>query len=139
MDTFIFSGPAQVQIVNGEPLNLLDRQLYFAAYELRGFAEEVMLLDYRQVGQQAADHFLRHHDRQTLTTQLSQPARVEIWQLGPKQLLVELDETAVTETNTVLWMGTTRNGQIPATAAPIFHQEKPVTARKTAALALYKV
>ncbi|MCA9958663.1 MAG: hypothetical protein KC413_21090 [Anaerolineales bacterium] len=139
MDTFIFSGPAQIQIQNGEQLSLLDRQLYFAAYELRGFAEEVMLLDYRAAGQEAADQFLRHHDRKALAARLNQPARVEIWQLGPQQLLVELDETAVTDTNTVLWMGATRTGKIPATAATIFCQEKPVSARKTAALALYEV
>lgn len=139
MDTFIFSGPAQVQIQSDDQLSLLDRQLYFAAYELRGFAEEVMLLDYRAAGQEAADQFLRHRDRKALTAQLNRPARVEIWQLGPNQLLVELEETAVTDTHTILWMGTTtRKGKIPA-ATTIFHQEKQVTPRKATALALYEM
>ncbi len=136
MDAHVFSGPAQVQIPNGKLLDLLDRQLYFAAYELKGFDEDVMLIDCRQDGQRAADDYLQRRDRAALAQALSRPARVEIWRLGPDQVLVELEETVETAAGTTLWLGTAA-GKARRSSDAIFYQERPITRRRKAILSLH--
>ncbi len=47
MSRLIFSGPAELQVPSPQVLRFLDRQVDFVAYEVAGFEENLLLLDYR--------------------------------------------------------------------------------------------
>ncbi len=85
MTRLIFSGPAQLCVEEPHLLRFLERQYDFVAYELAGFGQDVLVLDYRQEHQN--DSSLR------LNGPNERPFHLEIWEFGPHHMQVELHDT----------------------------------------------
>jgi hypothetical protein len=91
MSRLIFSGPAEIQIPSPKVLRFLDRQLEFTAYEVAGFEETLLLLDYRTAQQNSA---LRPGMALTaVSPQFQRPSHLEIWEFSPQHLQIELHDT----------------------------------------------
>jgi hypothetical protein len=92
MSRLIFSGPAELQVPSPQVLHFLDRQVDFLAYEVVGFEESLLLLDYRTSQQNCAG--LRPGMALTAVSEtFNQASHLEIWEFGPNQLQIELHDT----------------------------------------------
>jgi hypothetical protein len=88
----IFSGPAELQIPSPQVLRFLDRQVDFIAYEVAGFEESVLLLDYRS-DQQNNSRIRPGSALTAVSSNFQQPSHLEIWEFSPTQLQIELHDT----------------------------------------------
>jgi hypothetical protein len=92
MSRLIFSGPAELQVPSPQVLRFLDRQVDFIAYEVAGFEESLLLLDYRTESQSTSG--LRPGMALTaVSDQFTQASHLEIWEFGPDHLQIELHDT----------------------------------------------
>ena len=137
-DPFIFSGETVVQLQNGRLLQLLDRQLETAAFAVADFGAELLLLDYRHSTLAAIDGCQHQRQVRQFAGVVSQPARTDIWRLGPDQLVVELFDLAeaVATPPTMLWLGT-QPAKLATMYDTIYQQSHPWQNGKTAVLSLY--
>lgn len=92
MSRLIFSGPAELQIPAPQVLRFLDRQVDFIAYEVAGFEESLLLLDYRTQFQ--STNGLRTGNCLTaVSTEFQDASHLEIWEFSPNHLQIELHDT----------------------------------------------
>jgi len=92
MSRLIFSGPAELQVPSPQVLRFLDRQVDFVAYEVAGFEENVLLLDYR--ADQQSNSRVRPGSALTAVSPAFQNAsHLEIWEFSPTHLQIELHDT----------------------------------------------
>lgn len=92
MSRLIFSGPAELQIPDPQVLRFLDRQVDFVAYEVAGFEESVLLLDYR--ADQQSNSRIRPGSALTAVSPAFQlPSHLEIWEFSPNHMQIELHDT----------------------------------------------
>ena len=92
MSRMIFSGPAELQIPAPQVLRFLDRQVDFVAYEVAGFEESVLLLDYRAT-QQSQPQLRSGATVTAVSPDFQHPAHLEIWEFSPNPLQIELHDT----------------------------------------------
>lgn len=92
MSRLIFSGPAEIQIPSPKVLRFLDRQIEFVAYEVVGFEETLLLLDYR-TAQQSASGLRPGMALTAVSPQFQHPSHLEIWEFSPQHLQIELHDT----------------------------------------------
>lgn len=92
MSRLIFSGPAELQVPSPQVLRFLDRQVDFVAYEVVGFEENLLLLDYR-ANLQTVSGLRPGLALTAVSTQFTQAAHLEIWEFSPNHLQIELRDT----------------------------------------------
>jgi len=92
MSRLIFSGPVELQIPTPSVLRFLDRQVDFIAYEVVGFEENVLLLDYR-THQQATNGLRTGAALTAVSDPFKQASHLEIWEFSPNNLQIELHDT----------------------------------------------
>jgi hypothetical protein len=116
MTRLIFSGPAQLQIEELHLLRFLERQYDFVAYEVAGFGQDVLLLDYRQEHQNDAP--LRGNGR------FERPFHLEIWEFGPQHMQIELHDTIRAQAPWTLTLAAA-NGKTRANRRAFFQRIAP--------------
>lgn len=87
----IFSGAAALFVPSPHVLRFLERQIDFVAYEVEGFGQDLLFLDYRENQQQ-------HGGRagtavSQLAADFTRPCHLEIWEFGPQHMQIELYDT----------------------------------------------
>ena len=92
MSRLIFSGPAELQVPSPQVLRFLDRQVDFVAYEVAGFEENLLLLDYR-ANQQTTNGLRSGMAVTAVSPQFQDAAHLEIWEFSPTHLQIELHDT----------------------------------------------
>lgn len=92
MSRLIFSGPAELQVPSPQVLRFLDRQVDFIAYEVAGFEESLLLLDYR-AGQQKVKGARAGMALTAVSPTFQDAAHLEIWEFSPNHLQIELHDT----------------------------------------------
>ena len=92
MSRLIFSGPAELQVPSPQVLRFLDRQVDFVAYEVAGFEENMLLLDYR-ANQQATNGLRSGMVVTAVSPEFQQPSHLEIWEFSPNHMQIELHDT----------------------------------------------
>jgi hypothetical protein len=88
----IFSGPAELQVPSPQVLRFLDRQVDFVAYEVAGFEENLLLLDYR-ANQQTTNGLRSGMAVTAVSPEFQDAAHLEIWEFSPTHLQIELHDT----------------------------------------------
>lgn len=92
MSRLIFSGPAELQVPSPQVLRFLDRQVDFVAYEVVGFEESLLLLDYR-TSQQTNSGIRPGMALTAVSPEFQHAAHLEIWEFSPNHLQIELHDT----------------------------------------------
>ena len=92
MSRLIFSGPAELQVPSPQVLRFLDRQVDFVAYEVVGFEESMLLLDYR-ANQQATNGLRSGMAVTAVSPEFQDASHLEIWEFSPTHLQIELHDT----------------------------------------------
>ncbi|MBE2224204.1 MAG: hypothetical protein IAF02_21880 [Anaerolineae bacterium] len=92
MSRLIFSGPAELQVPSPQVLRFLDRQVDFVAYEVVGFEESMLLLDYR-TSQQTLSGIRPGAALTAVSPSFQDPSHLEIWEFGPNHMQIELHDT----------------------------------------------
>jgi hypothetical protein len=92
MSRLIFSGPAELQVPSPQVLRFLDRQVDFVAYEVAGFEESLLLLDYR-ANQQTTNGLRSGMAVTAVSPEFQHAAHLEIWEFGPNHMQIELHDT----------------------------------------------
>jgi hypothetical protein len=92
MTRLIFSGAAGLHIPSAHVLRFLERQVDFVAYEVAGFGQDLLFLDYRE-NQQAAAVWRPGATLSLLTPDFERPSHLEIWEFGPQHTQIELYDT----------------------------------------------
>ncbi len=91
MTRLIFSGAAGLHIPSPNVLRFLERQVDFVVYEVSGFGQDLLFLDYRE-GQQTAV-WRSGSALSQLSPEFERPSHLEIWEFGPQHLQIELHDT----------------------------------------------
>ncbi|MCZ7668462.1 MAG: hypothetical protein M5U34_15350 [Chloroflexi bacterium] len=134
MSRLIFSGPAELQLPTPSVLRFLDRQVDFVAYEVTGFEESLLLLDYRS--SQQTTHGLRPGASLTaVPTNFQYAAHLEIWEFSPDHLQIELHDTIRTQAPWVFSLVLTP-GQIQPNRRAFFQRIAPVPDSSQAVMTL---
>lgn len=91
MTRLIFSGAAGLYIPSPHVLRFLERQIDFVAYEVVGFGQDLLLLDYRESQQGQAGR--PGTAVAALAADFARPSHLEIWEFGPAHMQIELYDT----------------------------------------------
>lgn len=91
MTRLIFSGAAGLHIPSPHLLRFLERQVDFVAYEVAGFGQEVLFLDYREGQQGNAGR--PGTAVSALAAEFERPCHLEIWEFSPDHMQIELYDT----------------------------------------------
>jgi hypothetical protein len=92
MSRLIFSGPAELQVPSPQVLRFLDRQVDFVAYDVAGFEENMLLLDYR-TDQQTISRVRPGSALTAVSPEFQHPSHLEIWEFSPNHMQIELHDT----------------------------------------------
>jgi len=91
MTRLIFSGAAGLYIPSPHVLRFLERQIDVVGYEIAGFGQDVLFLDYRE-GQQG-NGGRPGTAVSLLAAEFERPCHLEIWEFGPEHMQIELYDT----------------------------------------------